>query len=133
MGGLPEVKWQLYQDCVIHVRTSHVPRFELEIDAKSSLFAQMKISCDEFSVLPIEKKMRCIREYAKARLKEGERLWRIEEKPEQEHTLPIQVRLYTELSQSEKRKLRAEASLLCPKIVAGSRVKTNTMTLLCIY
>lgn len=125
MGGLPEVKWQAYQDCVIHVRTSHVPRFELEIDAKSSLFEQMKISYNEFSVLPTEKKMRYIREYAKARLKEGERLWWIEEKPEQEHTLPIQVRLYTELSQSEKRKLRAEASLLCPTIVAGSRVKNK--------
>jgi hypothetical protein len=125
MGGLPEVKWQSYQDCVIHVRTSHVPRFELEIDAKSSLFKQMKISYDEFAVLPIEKKMRYIREYAKARLREGERLWWIEEKPEQEHSLPIQVRLYTELSQSEKRKMRAEASLLCPKIVAGSRVKNK--------
>lgn len=125
MGGLPEVKWQSYQDCVIHVRTSHVPRFELEIDAKSSLFQQMRISYDEFSVLPIEKKMRYIREYAKARLKDGERLWWIEEKPEQEHSLPIQVRLYTELSQSEKRKLRAEASLLCPKIVAGSRIKNK--------
>ncbi len=125
MGGLPEVKWQSYQDCVIHVRTSHVPRFELEIDAKSSLFTQMKISYDEFAVLPVEKKMHFIREYAKARLKEGERLWWIEEKPEQEHSLPLQIRLYTELSQSEKRKLRAEASLLCPKIVAGSRVKNK--------
>ena len=38
MGGIPEVKWQRYEDCVIHVRTSHVPRFELEINAKSSLF-----------------------------------------------------------------------------------------------
>lgn len=125
MGGLAEVKWRAYQECVIHVRTSHVPRFELEIDAKSSLFDQMKISYDKFSVLPIERKMHYIREYSKARLKNGERLWWLEEKPEQEHSLPIQVRPYTELSQSEKRKLRAEASLLCPIIVAGSRVKNK--------
>lgn len=125
MGGLPEVKWQAYQDCVIHVRTSHVPRFELEIDAKSSLFAQMKISYNDFSVLPVEQKMRYIRAYAKARLKDGERLWWLEEKPDQEHSLPIQVRLYTELSQVEKRKLRAEAALLCPIIVGGSRVKNK--------
>jgi hypothetical protein len=125
MGGLSEVKWQAYQDYVIHVRTSHVPRFELEMDAKSSLFAQMKISYNEFSALPVEKKMRYIRAYAKARLKEGERLWWLEEKAEQDHSLPIQVRLYTELSPSEKRKLRAEAALLCPIIVAGSRVKNK--------
>ena len=29
MGGIPEVKWQKYEDAVIHVRTSHVPRVEL--------------------------------------------------------------------------------------------------------
>jgi len=125
MGGEPQVKWQAYQDCVIHVRTSHVPRFELEIDAKSSLFKLMDVSYEKFSALPVEKKMRYIRQYAKSRLKAGERLWWLEEKPEQEHTLPIQVRLYMDLPQTEKRKLRAEASLLCPGIVAGSRVKNK--------
>lgn len=125
MGGIPEVKWQRYQDCVIHVRTSHVPRFELEIDAKSSLFDLMKISYADFGVLPIEKKMHHIRKYAKARLKAGERLWWLEEKPEQEHSLPIQVRLYMDLPQEEKRRLRAEATLLCPQIVGGSRAKNK--------
>lgn len=125
MGGEPQVKWQAYQDCVIHVRTSHVPRFELEIDAKSSLFDLMNVSYEKFSALSVEKKMYYIRKYAKSRLKAGERLWWIEEKPEQEHTLPIQVRLYMDLPQHEKRKLRAEASLLCPGIVAGSRVRNK--------
>lgn len=125
MGGVPEVKWDRYDNCVIHVRTSHVPRFELEIDAKSSLFDLMKISYEDFSVLPIEEKMRYIRDYAKKRLKDGERLWWLEEKAEPEHTLPIQVRLYIDLSPEEKTKLRAEATLLCPKVVAGSRVKNK--------
>ena len=125
MGGTPEVKWARYDDCVIHVRTSHVPRFELEIGANSSLFDLMKISYEEFSVLPIEKKMRYIRQYAKGRLKDGERLWWLEEKAEPEHTLPIQVRLYIDLPPEEKTRLRAEATLLCPKVVAGSRVKNK--------
>ena len=125
MGGRPEVKWARYEDCVIHVRTSHVPRFELEIGANSSLFDLMKISYKEFSFLPIEKKMHYIRQYAKSRLKEGERLWWLEEKAEQEHSLPIQVRLYMDLPTEEKRRLRAEGALLCPQIVAGSRVKNK--------
>jgi hypothetical protein len=125
MGGVPEVKWARYDDCVIHVRTSHVPRFELEIGAESSLFDTMKISYTDFSALPIEKKMRYIRDYAKKRLKDGERLWWLEEKAEPEHSLPIQVRLYIDLSPDEKRRLRAEATLLCPKVVAGSRVKNK--------
>ena len=30
MGGIPEVRWGGYAQSVIHVRTSHVPRFEVE-------------------------------------------------------------------------------------------------------
>lgn len=123
MGGAPGVRWARYGDCVIHVRTSHVPRFELDIDATSSLFAKMGIEYEEFATLPIEGKMRFIREYARGRLKAGERLWWLEEQPEQEHSLPIQVRLYMDLPSEEKRRLRAEATLLCPKIVAPSRTK----------
>lgn len=122
---MSEVRWDHYDDCVIHVRTSHVPRFELEINAKSSLFDLMKISYADFSALPTERKMHYIRDYAKKRLKEGERLWWLEEKAEPEHTLPIQVRLYMDLPSEEKRCLRAEGALLCPQIVAGSRVKNK--------
>ncbi len=125
MGGVPEVKWARYDDCVIHVRTSHVPRFELEIDAKSSLFDLMGISYADFSGLPIEEKMHYIRDYAKKRLKDGERLWWLEEKAEPEHSLPIQVRLYMDLPIEEKRRLRAEGALLCPQVVAGSRVRNK--------
>ncbi len=31
MGGEPAVAWGRYEECVIHVRTSHVPRFEVEL------------------------------------------------------------------------------------------------------
>ena len=67
--------------------------------------------------------MHYIREYARGRLKSGERLWWLEDQPEPEHSLPIQVRLYTSLSTHEKRKMRAEAALLCPQIVGSSRMK----------
>ena len=47
----------------------------------------------------------------------------LKEKEEQEHTLPLQVRIYMNLDQNEKRKLRAEAAILCPQIVKPSRSK----------
>jgi len=46
-GGIPEVKWGDYEKSVIHVRTSHVPRFEVEISADHSLFELMGISYDD--------------------------------------------------------------------------------------
>lgn len=125
MGGTPEVRWGRYEDCVMHVRTSHVPRFEVEINAKESLFTKFGISYKEFCALSPYDKMKHVRNYARGRLKEGERLWWLEDKPEreQEHSLPLEVRLYMRLSQEEKRKLRAEAALLCPQIVKPSRTK----------
>lgn len=125
MGGTPLVRWGKYEDCVMHVRTSHVPRFELEIGAEESLFAKFGLSYEKFCNLNIEGKMRLIRKYARGRLKPGDRLWWLEEKPQeaQEHSLPLEVRLYMGLSQPEKRKLRAEAALLCPQVVGPSRAK----------
>lgn len=125
MGGTPEVRWGSYEDCVMHVRTSHVPRFEVEIGAKQSLFAKFGISYKQFCALSPHDKMEHIRRYARGRLKEGDRLWWLEDKPEreQEHSLPLEVRLYMNLEQDEKRRLRAEAALLCPWIVKPSRSK----------
>lgn len=64
MGGVPEVRWGDYEQSVIHVRTSHVPRFEVELFANRSLFALMGVTYDEFRSLPMEEKMRHIRLYA---------------------------------------------------------------------
>lgn len=123
MGGTPEVRWGRYEECVMHVRTSHLPRFELEIGAKKSLFDLFGVSYRDFCLLPLDEKMRYIRSYARSRLKPNERLWWLEEKSEITHTLPIEVRLYINLSTTEKSRLRAEATLLCPQIVKGARAK----------
>jgi hypothetical protein len=121
MGGTPEVKWGDYEKSVIHVRTSHVPRFEIEIAAHHSLFEQMGIGYDTFRKLPMEEKMLHIRDYARSRLQKGERLWWLEDN----HALPVQARLYTTLSTAEKTKLRAEAVLLCPGIVQSGRAQNK--------
>lgn len=125
MGGTPTVKWGEYEKSVMHVRTSHVPRFEVEIGAEQSLFEQMGISYDDFRVSEMHEKMEYIRDYARGRLKSGERLWWLEDRPGEEHTLPIQARLYTKLPIEEKKRLRAEAVLLCPEIVSSGRSKNK--------
>ncbi len=125
MGGKPEVRWARYDDCVMHVRTSHVPRFELEIGAKEPIFTKFGISYPEFQKLDLHNKMEYIRTYARDRLKQGERLWWLEDDPDSDHSLPIQARLYTSLSGEEKRQLRAEAALICPDIVRGGRVNNK--------
>jgi len=124
-GGDSDVKWAEYEKSVMHVRTSHVPRFEVQIDAKEPLFDIMGIPYDEFRKLEMHEKMKYIRQYARQRLKKGERLWWLDDSVENVHALPIQARLFTELEQSEKIKLRAEAILLCPQIVKSGRTKNK--------
>ncbi len=136
MGGFPEVRWGEYEQSVIHVRTSHVPRFEIELPSdkaavKEPLFQQMGISYDDFRKLEMQEKMKYIRAYAR-KIHPGGRLWWVEEKEgSDEHTTPVQARLYTNLPAEEKTRLRAEAALLCPGIVKSvrSRNKYDDMAL----
>ncbi len=123
MGGEPDVRWGEYQRCVMHVRTSHVPRFEVEMYPERSLFETMGTTYDSFRGASFAEKMRYIRTYARGRLRPGEHLWWLEDPAEELHSLPLEVRLYMRLPQEEKRRLRAEAALLCPQIVRPSRTR----------
>ena len=119
-GGSPEVRWAKYEDCVTHVRVSNAPRFVVDMDGdKSPLFERFDIAYDEFARLDDDGKMAHVRNYWRDRLPPGEHLWWLEP----DHTLPINVRLYMNLSSQEKRELRAEAALLCPQICKGSRAR----------
>lgn len=120
VGGVPEVRWAKYEDCVSHVRVSNAPRFVVDMmNREAPLFQRFDISYEDFGNLDQEGKMAHVREYWRKRLPEGEHLWWLEPS----HTLPINVRLYTRLSQEEKRKYRAEAAILCPQICKGSRAR----------
>lgn len=127
MGGKPEVRWGDYEKSVVHVRTSHVPRFEVELPPKGevgkpSLFELMGVSYDDFAKMDIHEKMKYVREYAK-KIHPGERLWWMGEDMNDGHSLPINIRMYTNLSQEEKTRLRAEALLLCPIILQSGRAR----------
>ena len=122
IGGMPEVRWRRYRDCVTHVRVSHAPRFVIEMEGeRQPLFNHMGIEYDDFAELDDDEKMRYVREYSRNRLEQGERLWWIEPS----HSIPIQVRPYMTLGQTEKRALRAEAAILCPQVCGGSRVRNK--------
>ena len=121
-GGRPEVKWGRYEECVTHVRVSNSPRFVLEMGTeRSSLFEHLSVKYDQFAKMSDDEKMQHVREYSRNRLKEGERLWWLEPS----HSIPIQVRPYVSLLDVEKRSLRAEATLLCPKVCGPSRGHTG--------
>ena len=121
MGGMPSVKWGRYEDRITHVRISHAPRFVLEMDRDASLFGKMNISYDDFSQLTPDGKMKHVRDYSRNRLQKGERLWWLED--EDAPGTPLEMKLFVDLPKIDKKRLRAEAALLFPQIVAHSRVE----------
>jgi hypothetical protein len=127
MGGEPAVAWGRYEECVIHVRTSHVPRFEVELlpnelpPKRESLFKNFGIAYADFCRLSEHERMEHVRKYARGRLKKGEKLWWLEDRPDEGHSLSLRARRFQNLSDKEKRKIRAEACLLCPEILKSSR------------
>ncbi len=124
-GGMPAVKWGRYEEKITHVRISHAPRFVLEMDRDAPLFDHMDVDYEAFSRLSPEEKMFHVRKYSRGRLKAGETLWWLEESPGEEKTLPLEVRVYMRLPQGEKKRLRAEAALLCPEVVKPSRTRNK--------
>ena len=116
IGGLPEVRWARYEECVTHVRVSNSPRFVVELETdRTSLFEHMAIGYDDFAKLDDEDKMRHVREYSRQRLQKGERLWWLEPS----HSVPVNVRPYMSLPKPTQRRLRAEAAILCPRVCAS--------------
>jgi len=123
MGGWPEVRWARYEDCVTHVRISHAPRFVVEMESPTPFFKNIGVSYQEFSALSASEKMTLVRQYARGRLQPGEQLWWLEDLEEQPHALPMEIKIFRHLPNDTKRKLRAEATLLCPEVVRGGRVR----------
>lgn len=120
MGGKPEARWMKYEDCVVHVRTSHEPRFQVDLSGnKKSLFEVMGIAYDDFRRLDIIDKMPYIRKYARTIHPEGHLWWLEDTMSGEEHSTSVDPVLYTSLDPETKKKCRAEATLLCPQVLKG--------------
>lgn len=124
MGGEPEVRWAKYDDCVIHVRTSHVPRFEVEMTGRESLFSKIGISYIDFSTLPMEQKMIHVRSYVRGRIKPGEYYWWVESQ-EQKNDSHASVELYSNLTIERKKHLLSECLLLFPNLIGSTSISDN--------
>ena len=82
MGGTPEVKWGRYEESVVHVRSSHRLRFEVEVPGKpeDNLFDKMGISYTDFSEIDYSEKMKYVRKYAKdQQMKNNRYIWWLDE------------------------------------------------------
>ena len=111
MGGTKDVRFGRYEKVVYHARTSHRPRFQVDMTGnKPSLFERLGISYVEFAALPYKEKMGYMRVYARSRKAKGIDFWWLED----------DLTPYTLLAMSEQNRLKAEAALLIPALIDSS-------------
>src|SRR3954452_724776 len=63
MGGEREVRFARYDHCIVHVRASHVPRFEVDLASSTNLFGSWGVTYEQFSRLEEAEKIEYIRRY----------------------------------------------------------------------
>lgn len=130
MGGTPESRWMKYEDCVVHVRTSHEPRFQVDLTGeKESLFKVMGVEYDTFRKLDIMDKMPYISEYARSIHPDGHLWWLEDTRTNEENTMEVAPSLFIELDQETKEKYRAEIYVLCPEVLGNSSTKYKNVAL----
>jgi len=125
MGGEPEVVFKRYEDAVCHVRTSHVPRFEIDMESDSSLFDLLKMSYAEFSTLNMETKMDLVRAYVRNRLRDGSKTfyWYLESQLVDSEKSSNLV-FFKDLSLQDKKNYAATELALYPDILKDRDSKT---------
>lgn len=129
-SDISEARWSRYEDCIKGVRISHSPRYMIDMDGGGNFFRNLNMTLEEFKDLEMKQKMILVKDDVQKRLKKGERLWWFGD--EQDHTIPVNVRLYRNLPARVQSDLRAEAALMCPEIFQGSR-KRNKYDGIAIY
>ena len=118
-SDISEARWSRYEDCIKGVRISHSPRYMIDMDGGGNFFRNLNLTLETFKDLDMKAKMILVKDDVQKRLQEGEKLWWFGD--EQDHTIPVNVMLYRNLTASRQSALRAEAALMCPEIFQGSR------------
>lgn len=113
LGGTPDVKYRLYQECLPTVSVTHSPRYQIDMNLPEgrSIFDKMAISYDELRMSGDT--IQQIKSYYRSQLKEGEGLWWIDE--ETESSSPI-IKQFRTLEPEEKERFKVDCMILFPEL-----------------
>ncbi len=113
LGGEPDVKYRLYQECLPEVSVTHSPRYRINmnLDKGESIFDKMGIDYD--TLRKSEDTIQQIKSYYRSKLKAGEGLWWIDE--ESEAPSPV-IKQFKTLEPEDKERFKIECMILFPEL-----------------
>ncbi len=113
LGGEPDVRYRLYQECLPEISVTHSPRYRINMDLPKgkSIFDKMGVSYDELRTNgdTIQK----IKSYYREQLKDGEGLWWIDE--ESESPSPV-IKQFRTLEPEKKERFKVDCMILFPEL-----------------
>jgi len=113
MGGIPDIKYRLYQKCLPTVSVTHSPRYQIDMNLTEgrSIFDKMGIAYNELR--KSGDTIQQIKSYYRAQLKDGEGLWWIDE--ESEASSPI-IKQFRTLEPENKERFKIDCMILFPEL-----------------
>lgn len=113
IGGEPDVKYRLYQECLPEVSVTHSPRYRIDMNLPEgeSIFDKIGIPYNELRTSGDT--IQQIKSYYRGQLKDGEGLWWIDE--ESESLSPI-IKQFRTLEQEDKERFKIDCMILFPEL-----------------
>lgn len=113
LGGIPDVRHRLYQECLPEISVTHSPRYKVNMDLPKgkSIFDKMGVSYDRLRTSGDT--IQQIKSYYRTQLKEGEGLWWIDE--EVESSSPI-IKQFRTLDAEQKERFKVDCMILFPEL-----------------
>ncbi|MCK5062155.1 hypothetical protein KAR28_06455 [Candidatus Parcubacteria bacterium] len=120
-GGGFDVKYRLYQECLPEISVTHYPRYRINMNLSQgqSIFDKMGVDYD--TLRKNGNTINTVKEYYRARLKEGEELWWID--PGQDKDVSPIIKSHKNLSDKEKENFIVEAMIYFPEMFSNSGAK----------
>lgn len=108
----PKMKWKKYEECVSDIKTTHSPRYEIDMDISGggSVFRELGVSYDDFRIS--DEKIQNLREYYK---KKGTTIWWLDEKTG-EGVSPLEMKSFSKIPKGDRDSYMVEIFALFPRV-----------------
>lgn len=123
LGGLPDVMFRNYEDCMRGIAVTHYPRYQIDMQlaAGNSIFELMNVDYNTMrtSANPVA----YVRKYYKTKMREGDALWWVDDDSEDAQAHEPVIRNFSSLDAETKDQIKAELFVLYPEIFSNSTNK----------
>lgn len=122
-----DFRYRIYEECLSEVVVTHYPRYKIDMNLPKgrSIFDKMGISYDV--IKNSDRPIAPIVQYYKSKLADGDSLWWVDNGDSSLHSIPLALRLWSNLNNDERDQLIVKSMILFPQIFGSSQEKFSDL------